>query len=87
MHVVAILSHVHALACFIFGCGIRPEIDNYDGLINLNVDNCNEAYIYNNQTSNGSFQNNLHSSENGSTCSCLVEPWDDHVSLTFLLFV
>ncbi|RTG89507.1 sestrin 1/3 [Schistosoma bovis] len=80
MHVVAILSHVHALACFIFGCGIRPEIDNYDGLINLNVDNCNEAYIYNNQTSNGSFQNNLHSSENGSTCSCLVEPWDDHTS-------
>ncbi|CAI2736371.1 unnamed protein product [Schistosoma spindalis] len=80
MHVVAILSHVHALACFIFGCGIRPEIDNYDGLINLNVDNCNEAYIYNNQTSNGSSQNNLHSSENGSTCSCLVEPWDDHIS-------
>ncbi|KAA3679940.1 sestrin 1/3 [Paragonimus westermani] len=28
MHAVAILTHVHALACFIFGCGIRPEIDH-----------------------------------------------------------
>ncbi|KAF7233229.1 hypothetical protein EG68_06697 [Paragonimus skrjabini miyazakii] len=28
MHAVAILTHVHALACFIFACGIRPEIDH-----------------------------------------------------------
>lgn len=27
MHAVAIMTHVHALTCFIFACGIVPEID------------------------------------------------------------
>ncbi|KAH8866629.1 Sestrin-3 [Schistosoma japonicum] len=82
MHAVAILSHVHALACFIFGCGIRPEIDNYDGLVNLNDEYCNDGYtqLYNNQTYNENSANNPQNSENGNTCSCSIEPWDDHVS-------
>ncbi|CAL8097243.1 unnamed protein product [Calicophoron daubneyi] len=27
MHAIAIMTHVHALASFVFGCGVRPEID------------------------------------------------------------
>ncbi|CAH8626472.1 unnamed protein product [Heterobilharzia americana] len=72
MHAVAILSQVHALACFIFGCGIRPEIDNYDGLVNLNEDNIT--------TDNGGSPTSFHNSEDGDKCSCSIEPWDDHVS-------
>ncbi|OON18545.1 PA26 p53-induced protein [Opisthorchis viverrini] len=35
MHAVAIMTHVHSLAPFVFGCGIRPEIDQHESLCNL----------------------------------------------------
>ncbi|VUZ57331.1 unnamed protein product [Hymenolepis diminuta] len=28
MHAVGIMAHVHALACFIFGAGVRPELEH-----------------------------------------------------------
>nr|CDS33557.1 universal stress protein [Hymenolepis microstoma] len=28
MHAVGIMTHVHALACFIFGAGVRPELEH-----------------------------------------------------------
>ncbi|VDL95651.1 unnamed protein product [Schistocephalus solidus] len=29
MHAVAIMTHIHSLACFIFAAGVRPELDHF----------------------------------------------------------
>ncbi|CAH8873751.1 unnamed protein product [Trichobilharzia szidati] len=87
MHAVGILSQVHALACFIFGCGIRPEIDNYDGLINLNEGNStnhdektydNYAHSYS-QVNNGNPPSSHQDLEIRDKCFCSIEPWDNRV--------